>query len=147
MSVRIPALPEGTYDVEVVQGSESSTLRSGLEVRDSGADCRALTVHFELDSSTLTGGDIAALEGNLACYRDSAATLRIEGHCDERGTTDYNLALGDRRARSIERWLLARGIGGNRIATVSYGEERPVDRGHDEAAWSANRRAEIMLVR
>ena len=73
-------------------------------------------------------------------------SLLIEGHCDERGTEQYNLALGDRRANAAKEYIVALGIDGNRIRTVSYGEERPFDPGHDEAAWAKNRRAHLVIV-
>ncbi|MDI6687310.1 MAG: peptidoglycan-associated lipoprotein Pal [Desulfobacterales bacterium] len=69
----------------------------------------------------------------------------IEGHCDERGTNEYNLALGDRRAESARNYLINLGIAGSRLTTVSYGEERPVDSGHDEVAWAKNRRAHFEI--
>ncbi len=74
-------------------------------------------------------------------------SVRIEGHCDERGTNEYNIALGERRANAAWKYLNALGISGTRMDTVSYGEERPVDPGHDEAAWSKNRRDQFKLIR
>jgi peptidoglycan-associated lipoprotein len=68
-------------------------------------------------------------------------TIRIEGHCDERGTVEYNLALGERRAQAVLDYLVAYGIPRDRISVVTYGEERPLDSGHDETAWAKNRRA------
>ena len=70
---------------------------------------------------------------------------RIEGHCDERGTNEYNLALGDRRANSAKEFLLNLGIAENRLTTISHGEERPIDPGHNEAAWAKNRRAQFVV--
>ena len=72
--------------------------------------------------------------------------IRIEGHCDERGTEEYNMALGQRRADSVERYLTDYGISSSRITTVSYGEMRLVDSEHNEAAWSKNRRGEIIIT-
>ena len=72
--------------------------------------------------------------------------LLIEGHCDERGTEQYNLALGDKRANTAKEYLATLGVDTGRIRTVSYGEERPFDGGHDDAAWSKNRRAHLVLV-
>ena len=73
-------------------------------------------------------------------------SLLVEGHCDERGTEQYNLALGDKRANTAKEYLMTLGVDGSRIRTVSYGEERPFDPGHDEAAWAKNRRAHLVLV-
>jgi peptidoglycan-associated lipoprotein len=80
----------------------------------------------------------------LKAYPTWAVTL--EGHCDERGTAEYNLALGDRRALAAKNYLVSLGISGDRIRTVSYGKEFPFDPGHDEAAWAQNRRAHFMLT-
>ena len=70
-------------------------------------------------------------------------SIVIEGHCDERGTREYNLALGERRAQAVQSYLTSAGVRASQIDTVSYGEERPEDPGHDESAWSKNRRAEM----
>ena len=79
--------------------------------------------------------------------RNPQYNLLIEGHCDERGTEQYNLALGDRRANTAKQFLATLGVDAARIRTVSYGEERPFDPGHDDAAWAKNRRAHLVLVR
>jgi peptidoglycan-associated lipoprotein len=73
------------------------------------------------------------------------ATVTIEGHCDERGTDEYNIALGERRANSAKRYLVNLGVDSSRLETVSYGEEKPVDSGHNEAAWKKNRRAHFVI--
>jgi peptidoglycan-associated lipoprotein len=72
--------------------------------------------------------------------------VRIEGHCDERGTVEYNLALGDRRARAAKEQLVSLGVPAGRLRTISYGKERPSDPGHGEAAWAQNRRAEFVFI-
>ncbi len=98
-------------------------------------------IHFEFDKSTLLVDAMEILKQKaewLSTHED--VNITIEGNCDERGTSEYNLALGERRAESAKAFLIDLGISGNRISTVSYGEERPLDLGHDEAAWSANRR-------
>ena len=77
---------------------------------------------------------------------NSAVHVRVSGHCDERGSDEYNLALGNRRAASAKRYLVGKGVDGSRIETVSFGEERPVDPGHDETAWAKNRRDEFDLT-
>ena len=74
-------------------------------------------------------------------------SVRIEGHCDERGTNEYNIALGERRANAAWKFMNALGISGNRLTTISYGEERPADPGHNENAWSKNRRDEFKLIK
>ena len=143
--VTVPAVEAGSYDV-IVQNPDGkkSTLRSGFTFRgDVVAECRYLTVYFDTDRAGLTSESKQEIADRLECYQRAAGTFRIEGHADERGTTDYNLALGQRRADSVKRYLAGLGLSPVSIDAVSYGEERPVDKGHSEAAWSKNRRAEI----
>ena len=105
--------------------------------------------YFPFDESTLDGAAQDALQGSASWLKgDGAAySLLIEGHCDERGTEQYNLALGDRRANTAKDYLATLGVTSGRMRTVSYGEERPFDEGHDDGAWSKNRRAHLVLVR
>ena len=104
---------------------------------------------FNYDEATLDGAAQEALQSSATWLKGQGAAynLLIEGHCDERGTEQYNLALGDRRANTAKDYLATLGINAGRIRTVSYGEERPFDAGHDDGAWSKNRRAHIVLVR
>ena len=76
-----------------------------------------------------------------------SAVIQIEGHCDERGTVEYNLALGERRAQSVKNFLTQLGVEGARLSTISYGEEKPVVQGHTEDAWAKNRRAEFVATK
>jgi peptidoglycan-associated lipoprotein len=104
-------------------------------------------VHFAFDSATLSDTARTVLERKAAWLRANPGTkVMIEGHCDERGTTAYNLALGARRANTVKRYLVALGIDSRRLATISYGEERPLDPRHNEAAWAQNRRAHFEIV-
>lgn len=99
------------------------------------------TVYFEYDSSNIRGEDFPVLDAHASRLASSGDRVRIEGHCDERGTREYNLALGERRANTVRRYLMSRGVASSQIEVVSYGEERPADAGHNETAWSRNRRA------
>jgi len=102
-------------------------------------------VYFDFDSSTISGESRAIIEAHAADMRGRGrATVALEGHCDERGTREYNLALGERRAQAVARLFRALGVSANRITTVSYGEEKPVALEHNEAAWRQNRRVEII---
>jgi peptidoglycan-associated lipoprotein len=106
-----------------------------------------MTVNFGFDRSDLSQEALATLSDNarrLEQYPDTF--IRIEGHCDERGTVEYNLALGERRARSVRDYLVNYGINPGRITVISYGKERPIDPGHNEAAWAQNRRAEFAIL-
>lgn len=98
-------------------------------------------VFFGFDKSVITASAEKTLKRQAAWLRKySNVTVTIEGHADERGTREYNLALGERRSASVKNFLVALGIGSHRIATISYGKERPDALGHTEAAWSQNRR-------
>src|SRR3989442_15115675 len=101
-------------------------------------------IHFDYDKAIIRGGDAAVLDQKVAILQaNPALRIRISGHCDERGSDEYNLALGNRRATAAKQYLVSHGIDGSRIETVSYGEERPIASGHDEAAWAQNRRGEV----
>lgn len=98
-------------------------------------------VHFDFDSATLTPEAQDILKKKAQWLQDNPGkSITISGNCDERGTNEYNLALGERRAASAKAFLVDLGISASRITTVSYGEERPLDPGHNEAAWAKNRR-------
>jgi peptidoglycan-associated lipoprotein len=100
---------------------------------------------FEFDQSQLQQSDLTALEMHADILRNNPErAIVIEGHADERGTREYNLALGERRANAIRSFLTAAGVSSTQIETVSYGEERPDDPGHSEAAWARNRRAVLV---
>jgi peptidoglycan-associated lipoprotein len=105
---------------------------------------------FNYDESTLDDAAQSALSASATWLKGPEGSnykLLIEGHCDERGTEQYNLALGDRRANTAKDYLTTLGIDASRIRTVSYGEERPFEEGHDDSSWSQNRRAHLVLVR
>ena len=105
------------------------------------------TIYFDFDRSNIRPDQADELRRNADMLRSRPRlTIRIEGHCDERGTTDYNIALGQRRAAAARAFLVEQGISPERIVVVSYGEERPADPGHDEAAWARNRRDEFMIT-
>jgi len=145
LSVRIPGLPEGVYDV-VVENPDGgrSTLRSGLLIEpEVGEDCRFVRVMFGYDESTIGSSARQALSSKLNCYEAMKAKIRVEGHTDERGTVDYNLSLGQRRADAVGRYLTSNGVRADRVNIISYGKERPVDDAHSESAWEKNRRADV----
>jgi peptidoglycan-associated lipoprotein len=104
-------------------------------------------VPFEYDKYELSARAREIL-ADKALFMKTYPTVKIlvEGHCDERGTVEYNLALGERRASSVKQYLVHLGVAEGRISTVSYGKERPLDPGHNEAAWSKNRRAHFVVV-
>ena len=104
-------------------------------------------VYYEYDSSQIGPAERSKLE-EVAGYmrRNPGVNVIVEGHCDERGSREYNLSLGERRALAARAYLVGLGIDGSRLQTRSYGSERPVAFGHDESAWSQNRRAEFVIT-
>jgi len=105
-------------------------------------------VHFEFDKYTIKESDIEILKSDAQWLKDHpGVNVRIEGHADERGETEYNLALGEKRAMSVKRYLQSLGVSGKRLSIISYGEEDPIDPSHNEEAWAKNRRAEFEKLR
>ncbi len=111
-----------------------------VPVADEGGPLK--DINYAFDSYALDSAAKATLDANAAWLKSNAsATTQIEGHCDERGTNEYNMALGANRARTALDYLRAQGVEASRMSMVSYGEELPLDPGHNEAAWAKNRRA------
>jgi len=107
----------------------------------------AAMVHFDFDKAALRADDQGALDQKVAIMNANPDLhIRISGHCDERGSDEYNLALGNRRATAAKNYLVSHGIDASRIETASYGEERPVATGHDEDSWAQNRRDEFEIL-
>jgi peptidoglycan-associated lipoprotein len=160
LSVTLPPMPPGPHDLRVRNtNGEEATLRgafnafnphsgnTGDDPATRGLNCEQITVYFDFDKSSLRGEDQATLQRHLPCFTTRSGTVRIEGHADERGTTEYNIALGQRRADAVTRWLSGQGVPPSRIRTVSYGEERPAVGGSGEGAWAKNRRVEAFPAR
>jgi peptidoglycan-associated lipoprotein len=103
-------------------------------------------VYFDYDSATIRASEMSKVEAVATHLRGTSEKLVVEGHADERGTAEYNRALAERRAQAAREELVRLGVGADRISTVSYGEERTADPGHDEMAWSKNRRCEFVVV-
>ncbi len=104
-------------------------------------------IHFNFDRYDIRRSDEEILRENAALLKKyPQVKIQIEGHCDERGTVEYNLALGERRANNTKKYLISLGIASNRISTISYGKERPLDKGHNEEAWATNRRAHTVVL-
>ncbi|MDI6763309.1 MAG: peptidoglycan-associated lipoprotein Pal [Thermodesulfobacteriota bacterium] len=104
-------------------------------------------IHFDFDKYDIRPGDVEILKANSALLKKfHNVKIQIEGHCDERGTNEYNLALGERRSNSTKKYLISLGITADRVSTISYGEEKPMDPGHNEEAWAKNRRAHFLIT-
>ena len=106
------------------------------------------TVNFGYDSYVLDSNAKKVMKNNIDILKDQTSIkVQVEGHCDERGTEEYNLALGERRARASKDYLVGLGIADNRINTISYGESKPFAEGHNEDAWQQNRRAHFVAIK
>ena len=104
-------------------------------------------IHFDFDKYDVRPVDEAVLKENAVFLKNNPKMkIQIEGHCDERGTVEYNLALGERRANNTKKYLVFLGIPSDRISAISFGKERPLDKGHHEEAWARNRRAHIVVL-
>ena len=145
-AVRPPDPPP--VPVESSVSSSPLTPWSDRSVDDiNGPESPLKPVHFALDSEEVDETGKVVLAANAEVLKAYPTwVITIEGHSDERGTAEYNLALGDRRALAVKNYLMSLGIGADRLRTVSYGKEFPFDPGHDESAWAKNRRAHFMLT-
>ena len=107
----------------------------------------AAMIHFDFDKANVRGDDAATLDQKVAILNlNPDLRIRISGHCDERGSDEYNLALGNRRATAAKQYLVSHGVDASRIETASFGEERPMAMGHDEDSWAQNRRDEFEIL-
>jgi len=164
---KIPGQPMGQDTKSELASADPVSTSDGLKTSDTDANggiaqadpanystwipdpaaLAAFTVHFDYDSSSIKASEESKLT-SVAEHMKGAApvALRIEGHCDERGTEEYNRSLGDRRANALREKLASMGVNAQKILTQSFGEDKPVDSGHNEAAWSKNRRGEFILL-
>ena len=125
--------------------TESSAMNFDSAGSDSGKINGLVTVQFEYDRSTLTSEAKKDLDGNANWIKTNPkASIQIEGHCDNRGTIEYNLALGERRAQAVKNYLVGLGVEADRLNVISYGEEKPLVDADNEEAWSKNRRANFL---
>ena len=114
---------------------------------DSGKTGPLQTVNFAYNSASLSSDTKSKLRAAATFLKSaSSVEVQVEGHCDERGGVQYNLALGERRAKAVRNYLVALGVSGSRVSTISFGKERPVAFGHDESAWSQNRRGNFVVT-
>lgn len=133
-----------TRGSETTTGSGEPNVDLSNLLFEPGSKYGLQTVYFDFDSSTLRPDAIATLASNAEKIKQVPnVIIQIAGNCDERGTQEYNLALGERRAQAVRSHLISLGVSGDRMITISYGEEMPAVQGHDEGAWSKNRRAEF----
>ena len=132
---------EGAVDPNVGYNANSGAVDGS---RSEEAALRAITTfYFEYDSSDLKPEAMRALDVHAKDLKANGARVVLEGHADERGTREYNMALGERRAKAVQRYLVLQGVSPAQLEVVSYGEERPVAMGNDEQSWAQNRRVEL----
>lgn len=145
---RPPAPPEPVRDAAIVPPEPvRDEAVSSASLDDLNRTSPLRPVFFDLDSSDLSAEGQRVLNGNATVLKQHATwTITIEGHCDERGSAEYNLALGERRALSARAYLISLGLPADRLRTVSYGKEFPFDPGHDESAYAKNRRAHFVIT-
>lgn len=128
--------PEGSKEISVAAAQAQAASVVGLN-----------DINFDFDKYNIRPADANILKSNAEWFKaNSGKKMRIEGNCDERGTVEYNLALGQKRADAAKTYIVNLGVNRKLIETVSYGKERPVDTGHDEAAWAKNRRAHFLAL-
>lgn len=139
----IPPVEPGLVDTTGGGGLNETPPGPGQVLTDPTTG-QKMVVHFDYDSAVVTHDtEVLAKVGELL-KAQSSVSLTIAGHCDERGSTEYNLSLGERRALAVRAYLVGLGIDGTRLTTQSFGEEQPSQPGHDDASWRENRRAEFL---
>lgn len=140
------AAGEGAYgagDRAALEAAERAAADAARAAAEAEQLLNITTFYFDFDQSTIKQEARAALEAHAAYLVESGSNVVLEGHADERGTREYNLALGERRAQAVARYLTVLGVSSAQIESVSYGEERPASMGHDDSSWSLNRRVEL----
>jgi len=147
----------GAAGVDSSEAGYGAGDRAALEAEEQAAAARAAaeaeqllnitTFYFDFDQTTIKQEARAALEAHAAYLVQSGSNVVLEGHADERGTREYNLALGERRAQTVANYLTVLGVSSQQIESVSYGEERAASMGHDDTSWSLNRRVELRYGR
>ena len=149
-----PPAPSPAPTPEYMPGSEESLDNQAMmhkpmkpDYLEGRTNAPMLPIYFDFDQSVIRKDQTTRLVGNAEYLKSNPhLVIQVEGNCDERGTNEYNLALGERRAMSAKNYLVNLGVPAGRIKTISYGEEKPLNHGHDELAWSQNRRDDFAIV-
>jgi len=147
-----PAKPAVKERVEQMQPVQEETIAKGAPVKTSAevaAEAAMGKIYFDFDSFVLsqTARDTLNKNAEYLLKNNQSVRLQIEGNCDERGSDEYNLALGEKRAKAALNYLVTLGVRAERLSFISYGKEKPADPGHDEAAWAKNRRDEFVVIK
>ncbi|MDX1776981.1 MAG: peptidoglycan-associated lipoprotein Pal [Desulfobulbales bacterium] len=143
---------EKIYEESMAAKEESLEAQAAMDKKQEFLEGRTsaplLPIYFDFDKSNIRLDQRSRIEKNADYLKkNSSAKIRIEGNCDERGTNEYNMALGERRAQSAKKYLINLGIHGDRMHTISFGEEKPLLHGHDEYSWAQNRRDDFVVVK
>ncbi|HEV2109715.1 MAG TPA: peptidoglycan-associated lipoprotein Pal [Gammaproteobacteria bacterium] len=150
-NVKPAAVPAASTAPAPAAAPAAVTSNAALQVNpldDPNSPLAQRVVYFDFDKSDIKPEFLDTLTAHAKyLVANPTQKIRIEGYTDERGTVEYNIALGDRRAQAVRRYLLFQGVNADQISTVSYGESHPADAGHDETAWAKNRRAVIVYLR
>ena len=138
---------EAQAQAQAEANAAAEAAAQALAQQEEAAKALAHIIYFDFDQATIKAEYRAALNGHAAYLsQNPSAKIVLEGHADERGTREYNIALGERRGNAVSRYLVVQGVSVDAIEVVSFGEERPVNEGHDSASWSENRRVEIRYI-
>jgi peptidoglycan-associated lipoprotein len=128
--------------------AQPAPMEQEAKVLEGRTSAPLLPIYFDFDKSNIRQDQRERLEKNAEYLKQNRMVkVRIEGNCDERGTNEYNVALGERRANSAKKYLMNLGIHGDRLHTISFGEEKPLLHGHDEYSWAQNRRDDFVIVK
>ena len=134
----------GTSSTTPGAGGSTATAAARPPVSEFAANPNLKDIYFDFDKYDIRPGDAKILDSNATWLKGNDQLVLIEGHCDERGTNEYNLALGERRAKATMNYLVSQGVQAGRITIISYGEERPLCTEHNEACWAKNGRAHLL---
>ncbi|MDP2129358.1 MAG: peptidoglycan-associated lipoprotein Pal [Erythrobacter sp.] len=144
---QLPPPPEPAATTQPAPAVQPSSPQVGSQQHFAAAVGSSTTIYFDTDRYNIDSQDAAALQAQAQYFAQyPQVTFTIEGHADERGTREYNLALGERRATAAKNFLVSLGVNANRISVVSYGKERPVALASNEGAWAQNRRAASVII-
>ncbi|CAG0972475.1 peptidoglycan-associated lipoprotein Pal [Geobacter sp.] len=148
----IPAAPPAKTEPIVAQPISEAAVTAESTQPATALDTVVATlerIFFDFDSFVLSqdARDVLSRNAEYLLKKQPTARVLLEGHCDERGSDEYNLALGEKRAKAARDYLVTLGVAGNRLSVISYGEEKPLEQGNSEEAWAKNRRAEFLIVK
>lgn len=144
------AQPQPTKEAPPAPSVQTEPLKEAVpSVTEAEAAAALEKIYFDFDSYVLTQAarDTLTKDAEYLLKKNPSVKVQVEGHCDERGSDEYNLALGEKRAKAALNYLITLGVPAERLSFISYGEEKPADPGHDEAAWAKNRRDELVIIK